>query len=404
MFQLLEDVNLSARIKVVGIGGGGGNAVEHMLSSAVEGVEFLSANTDAQALQRLTGSTLVHMGTALTKGLGAGADPDVGRLAAQENRDMLREHLSGADLVFITAGMGGGTGTGAAPIIAQVAREVGALTIAVVTRPFKFEGKKRTLIAEAGIAELRDAVDSLIILPNDKLVPVLGRKTSLLDAFAEANNVLKGAVQGIADLITRPGMINVDFADVRTVMAAMGMAMMGSGQASGDSRAVLAAEQAINSPLLEDVDLKGARGVLVNIAAGEDLSLGEFSEVGEIIAEYAADDATIVIGTVIDPSLGDSIKVTLVATGLDRSKPISSSDTQVTAVQDNQLAADKASSHEPVLVSTTHQPKRTEIDLTRLELPEILIRDRREALLERPVAQKTEFDLSKLDIPAYVRR
>lgn len=406
MFQILEEIELSARIKVIGVGGGGGNAVEHMLTSKVEGVEFLSANTDAQALQRMSGSTLLHMGTALTKGLGAGADPEVGRLAAHENREMIREHLLGADLVFITAGMGGGTGTGAAPIIAQIARELGALTVAVVTRPFKFEGKKRTVIAEAGIEALRDAVDSLIILPNDKLVPVLGRKTSLLDAFGQANNVLKGAVQGIADLITRPGMINVDFADVRTVMASMGMGMMGTGIARGESRAAMAAEQAINSPLLEEIDLKGARGLLVNIAAGEDLSLGEFSEVGEIIGQYAADDATIVIGTAIDPSLGDDIKVTLVATGLDRSKsaPLATNESWT---QDLTQSLDV-----PVLVSNTRQTTDRELDLTRLELPEILTRDRREALLDRSAnhataqnfGQKTQFDLSELDIPTYARR
>lgn len=389
MFQLVEEIQSGARIKVVGVGGGGGNAVEHMLSSTFEGVEFLCTNTDAQALQRLKASSVLHLGTELTKGLGAGANPEVGRQAAIENRDMLREQLKGADLVFITAGMGGGTGTGAAPIIAQLAREVGALTVAVVTRPFKFEGKKRTAIAEEGIAELRDAVDSLIILPNDKLVPVLGRKTSLMDAFGVANDVLKGAVQGIADLITNPGMINVDFADVRTVMSEMGMAMMGTGTATGDNRAVEAAEQAVNSPLLEDVCLKGAKGILVNVAAGEDLSLGEFSQVGEIVHEYAADDATVVIGTAIDPSLGDKIKVTVVATGLDRVKAV---------------AAEPEIVETPVLVSSVKTQGRPDLDLSKIELPEILTRDRREALLGRGQAEKMELDLSALDIPTYARR
>lgn len=389
MFQLVEEIQTGARIKVVGVGGGGGNAVEHMLSSIFEGVEFLCTNTDAQALQRLNAASVLHLGTELTKGLGAGANPEVGRQAAIENRDMLREQLNGADLVFITAGMGGGTGTGAAPVIAQLAREVGALTVAVVTRPFKFEGKKRTAIAEEGIAELRDAVDSLIILPNDKLVPVLGRKTSLMDAFGVANDVLKGAVQGIADLITNPGMINVDFADVRTVMAEMGMAMMGTGTATGDNRAVEAAEQAVNSPLLEDVCLKGAKGILVNVAAGEDLSLGEFSQVGEIVHDYAADDATVVIGTAIDPSLGDRIKVTVVATGLDRVKAV--------AVEPEVVET-------PVLVSSVKSQGRADLDLSKIELPEILTRDRREALLGRGQPEKAELDLSALDIPTYARR
>lgn len=389
MFQLVEKLESGARIKVVGVGGGGGNAVEHMLSSALEGVEFLCTNTDAQALQRLNTSTVLHLGTELTKGLGAGANPEVGRQAAIENSEMLREQLKGADLVFITAGMGGGTGTGAAPIIAQLAREVGALTVAVVTRPFKFEGKKRTAIAEAGIEELRDVVDSLIILPNDKLVPVLGRKTSLMDAFGVANDVLKGAVQGIADLITNPGMINVDFADVRTVMAEMGMAMMGTGLATGDERAILAAEQAVNSPLLEDVCLKGAKGILVNVAAGEDLSLGEFSQVGEIVHEYAADDATVVIGTAIDPSLGDQIKVTVVATGLDRIKAAA----EVPEVVET-----------PVLVSSAPERMSTQLDLSTIELPEILTRDRREALLSRSRTERAELDLQALDVPTYARR
>jgi cell division protein FtsZ len=272
MFELVESVTQSALIKVIGVGGGGGNAVQYMVDTEVEGVEFICANTDAQALSRNAARTALHIGGELTKGLGAGANPEIGRQAALEDRERIAETLSGADMVFITAGMGGGTGTGAAPIVAEVARELGILTVAVVTRPFPFEGRKRMKIAEAGITELRDAVDSLIIIPNEKLMQVLGKNCSLVNAFSAANDVLKGAVQGIADLITRPGMINVDFADVRTVMSEMGMAMMGTAIARGDNRAEEAAEAAIRSPLLEDIDLRGASGILVNIAAGEDLS------------------------------------------------------------------------------------------------------------------------------------
>ena len=398
MFQLVDQVETGAKIKVIGVGGAGGNAVSHMLAQKLEGVEFICTNTDAQALERLVQSSVVHIGKDLTRGLGAGANPDIGRQAAIENADMLRAQLVGADLVFITAGMGGGTGTGAAPVIAELARDVGALSVAVVTRPFKFEGRRRTDVADKGIEELRAAVDSLIILPNDKLVPVLGRKASLIDAFGQANDVLKGAVQGIADLITAPGMINVDFADVRTVMDSMGMAMMGTGIASGDERATLAAEMAVNSPLLEDVCLKGAKGVLVNVAAGEDLSLGEFSEVGEIVHEYAADDATVVIGTAIDPSLGDQIKVTVVATGLDRAEAVAAPVEDAPVMQQTPLATDA-----PVLVSTTPQSG-VEIDLTKIELPEILRRDRKEALLDRPKSETAELDLDLLDIPAFARR
>ncbi len=402
MFQLVDQIETGAKIKVIGVGGAGGNAVAHMLAQNLEGVEFICTNTDAQALERLAQSSVVHIGKDLTRGLGAGANPDIGRQAAIENADMLRAQLEGADLVFITAGMGGGTGTGAAPVIAELAREVGALSVAVVTRPFKFEGSRRSRVADVGIEELRAAVDSLIILPNDKLVPVLGKRASLIDAFGQANDVLNGAVQGIADLITAPGMINVDFADVRTVMASMGMAMMGTGIASGDERATLAAEMAVNSPLLEDVCLKGAKGVLVNVAAGEDLSLGEFSEVGEIVHEYAADDATVVIGTAIDPSLGDQIKVTVVATGLDRAEaveaPAEDRVGESVAVQQTDLSVET-----PVLVSTTTQSG-VEIDLTKIELPEILKRDRKEALLDRPQSEKAELDLNLLDIPAFARR
>lgn len=316
MFELLDSIPQSAVIKVVGVGGGGGNAVRHMIANNVEGVEFVCANTDAQALTNMHAKTLLQMGSTVTKGLGAGANPEVGRQAALEDREEIAEILRGADMVFITAGMGGGTGTGGAPIFAEVAKELGILTVAVVTKPFPFEGKKRSMIADQGIAELSRHVDSLITIPNEKLLSVLGKQASLLEAFKAANDVLLGAVKGIADLIIRPGMINVDFADVRTVMSEMGMAMMGTGYATGENRAAEAAEAAIRSPLLEDVNLHGARGILVNVTAGESLSLGEFTEVGDTVAQFASEDATVVIGTVIDPSMGDEIRVTVVATGL----------------------------------------------------------------------------------------
>ncbi|MEO8445141.1 MAG: cell division protein FtsZ, partial [Gammaproteobacteria bacterium] len=299
-----------------GVGGGGGNAVRHMVSTGIDGVDFVCCNTDAQALRTSNVRTALQIGCNITKGLGAGANPDVGRQAAMEDRDRIIEVIEGADMLFITAGLGGGTGTGAAPVVAQVARELGILTVAVVTKPFAMEGKKRLGIAEQGIAELGKYVDSLITIPNEKLLSVLGPETTLLDAFKAANEVLQGAVQGIAELITRPGLINVDFADVRTVMSEMGMAMMGSGTAKGPDRAREAAEAAISSPLLEDVNLSGARGILVNVTAGENLGIGEFRQVGETVKQCASDDATVVIGTVIDPEMGDTIRVTVVATGL----------------------------------------------------------------------------------------
>ncbi|MDP6190305.1 MAG: cell division protein FtsZ, partial [Gammaproteobacteria bacterium] len=316
MYELVDNVPQDAVIKVIGVGGGGGNAVGHMLSSEVTGVDFICANTDSQALKGLESRSVVQLGTQITKGLGAGANPQVGREAALEDRDRIAESLRGADMVFITAGMGGGTGTGAAPIVAEVARELGILTVAVVTKPFPFEGRKRMAIAEQGLKELSEHVDSLITIPNEKLLPVLGKNCSLLNAFSTANDVLLGAVQGIADLIIRPGMINVDFADVRTVMSEMGMAMMGTGVGKGEERAREAAEAAIRSPLLEDVDLNGAKGILVNITAGLDMNLGEFSEVGATVEEFASENATVVIGTVIDPEMVDELKVTVVATGL----------------------------------------------------------------------------------------
>jgi cell division protein FtsZ len=317
----MDAYSQSAVIKVLGIGGGGGNAVAHMVHSGIEGVEFMCINTDAQALKHSSVKTTLQIGSGITKGLGAGANPEVGRQAAMEDRDRIVQMIQGCDMLFLTAGMGGGTGTGAAPVVAQIAREMGILTVAVVTRPFNMEGGKRALVADQGMQELARTVDSLITIPNQKLLTVLGPKTTLLDAFKSVNSVLQGAVQGIADLITRPGLINVDFADVRTVMGETGMAMMGSGSASGEDRARVAAQMAVSSPLLEDVNLAGARGILVNVTAGLDLSIGEFEEVGNIVREFASEDATVVVGTVIDPELSNELRVTVVATGLGRLQP-----------------------------------------------------------------------------------
>ena len=319
-FELIDTYTQNAVIKVIGVGGGGGNALEHMVVNEIEGVDFICANTDAQALRKSSATTQLQLGTDITKGLGAGANPDIGRQAALEDRERITEVISGADMIFITAGMGGGTGTGAAPVVAQVAKEMGILTVAVVTKPFPFEGAKRLKIASQGLDELSQHVDSLITIPNEKLLAVLGKDMSLLDAFKAANDVLLGAVQGIAELITREGMINVDFADVRTVMSEMGMAMMGTGKASGPNRAIEAAQHAVSSPLLEDVDLAGARGVLVNITAGLDMTIGEFEAVGNTVKDFASDDATVVVGTVIDPEMTDELRVTVVATGLGAEK------------------------------------------------------------------------------------
>ena len=380
MFELVENLQRNAVIKVIGVGGGGGNAVHHMINNQVEGVEFICANTDAQALSNLKAKTILQMGSNITKGLGAGSNPEIGRQAALEDRDEIAEILSGADMVFITAGMGGGTGTGAAPIVAEVAKEMGILTVAVVTKPFPLEGKKRSAIAEQGIQLLSESVDSLITIPNEKLLDVLGKDASLLEAFKAANDVLLGAVKGIADLIMHPGMINVDFADVKTVMSEMGMAMMGTGMARGDERAREAAESAIRSPLLEDVNLQGARGILVNITAGENLSLGEFSEVGDTIEEFASDDATVVVGTVIDPSLDAEMRVTVVATGL-------------------------AGSHErpKKVVDNTNLDGTT--DYRQLDTPAIM--RKRQAGEKAPLmaqAISAEADMDYLDIPAFLRR
>ncbi len=318
MFELAEDLQQAALIKVVGVGGGGGNAVKYMIDNDIQGVDFICANTDVQALRNISARTIIQLGHDLTKGLGAGANPEVGRQAALADRERIAESLKGADLIFITAGMGGGTGTGAAPVIAEVAKELGILTVAVVTKPFAFEGGRRSKAADLGLKYLSESVDSLITIPNEKLLPVLGDDISLVDAFAEVNKVLQGAVQGIADLIIRPGLINVDFADVRTVMSEMGQAMMGSGVGIGSNRAIEAAEMAIRSPLLEDIDLHGARGVLINITAGVSIGLKEYNAVGEHVSKYADSDAVIVTGTVIDPDMStDELRVTVVATGLN---------------------------------------------------------------------------------------
>ena len=338
-----------ALIKVIGIGGGGGNAVEHMLRENIEGVHFVAVNTDAQALRNSGAEVTIQIGANITKGLGAGANPDVGREAALENRDEIRQMLAGSDMVFISAGMGGGTSTGAAPVIAEVAKELGILTVAVVTKPFNFEGKKRMSYALQGIDELSKHVDSLITIPNDKLLKVLGRGVSLLDAFKAANNVLMGAVQGIAELITRPGLINVDFADVRTVMREMGTAMMGTGSARGDDRAEEAAEKAISSPLLEDIDLAGAKGILVNITAGLDVTMEEFETVGNAVKAFASENATVVVGAVIDPSLEDELRVTVVATGIgNERKP------DITLVKNGQKAVERPMRP---MIHETHAPR-----------------------------------------------
>ena len=320
MFEIIEETTARALIKVIGVGGGGGNAVQHMMTSKFEHVDFICANTDAQALENGSVSNTLQLGGDFTKGLGAGADPAIGRQAALDDTDRITEMLKGTDMVFITAGMGGGTGTGAAPVVAQLAREMNILTVAVVTRPFSFEGKKRGLVADKGLEELSQYVDSLIVIPNEKLLSELGADITLSDAFSAANNVLLGAVQGIAELITCSGRINVDFADVRTVMSEKGMAMIGTGSGRGEDRAKDAARSAISSPLLEDIDLTGAKGVLVNITSSADLTIGEFQQFGECVAEFTSDNATVVIGNVVDPTLKEEVRVTVVATGIGAEK------------------------------------------------------------------------------------
>ena len=367
-----------AVIKVIGVGGGGGNAVEHMVREGIEGVHFIAINTDAQALRNSGAETTVQIGANITKGLGAGANPEIGREAALENRDEIRQMLEGCDMVFISAGMGGGTGTGAAPVVAEIAKELGILTVAVVTKPFNFEGKKRMSYALQGIEELSKHVDSLITIPNDKLLKVLGKGVSLLEAFKAANDVLLGAVQGIAELITRPGLINVDFADVRTVMREMGTAMMGTGHARGDDRAEEAAEKAISSPLLEDVDLAGARGILVNITAGMDVTMEEFEIVGNAVKAFASENATVVVGAVIDPNMQDELRVTVVATGIGQDrKP------EITLVKNAQKSERPLRS----LMQDNPMPQYDE---------------RPKAVNAEPVQARAEPDY--LDIPAFLRK
>jgi cell division protein FtsZ len=397
MFELMDAYSQSAIIKVIGVGGGGGNAVAHMVACGIDGVEFMCINTDSQALKHAKVKTALQIGCNITKGLGAGADPEVGRQAAMEDRDRIVELVEGCDMLFITAGMGGGTGTGAAPVVAQVARELGILTVAVVTKPFEMEGNKRGYIADQGIAELGKYCDSLITIPNQKLLTVLGPQTTLLDAFAAANQVLQGAVQGIAELITRPGLINVDFADVRTVMAETGMAMMGSGAASGEGRARAAAEAAVSSPLLEDINLAGAHGILVNVTAGMDLAIGEFQEVGQIVKQFASDDATVVVGTVIDPELSNQVRVTVVATGLGRP---ASARAPLTAPREREA------------VAVRDRDPRSEVGMRVVRRTPLSSSDY--AALDKPTVQRqravgdglrTEADPEELlDIPAFLRR
>jgi cell division protein FtsZ len=384
MFELMDSYSQNAVIKVLGVGGGGGNAVSHMVQAGLEGVDFICINTDAQALKHSKVKTALQIGCNITKGLGAGADPEVGRQAAMEDRDRIIELIEGCDMLFITAGMGGGTGTGAAPVVAQVAKELGILTVAVVTKPFEMEGNKRGRIADQGMLELSKYVDSLITIPNQKLLSVLGSETTLLDAFKAANTVLQGAVQGIAELITRPGLINVDFADVRTVMSETGMAMMGSGSASGEDRAREAAEAAISSPLLEDINLAGAQGILVNVTAGMDLSIGEFQEVGNVIKQFASDDATVVVGTVIDAEMANQIRVTVVATGLGRTVA--------------KAASPVAVAPPPMRVVRRASPPAT-TDYAMLDKPTV---QRQRAVGDGLRADTEEEEL--LDIPAFLRR
>lgn len=387
MFELMDSKAESAIIKVIGVGGGGSNAVQHMLGANIEGVDFICANTDAQALKTCTVPITLQMGANITKGLGAGANPEVGKQAAQEDSERIREVLQGADMVFITAGMGGGTGTGAAPVVAQLAREMGILTVAVVTKPFPFEGRKRMEVAVRGIHELSESVDSLITIPNEKLLTVLGKSASLLDAFKAANDVLLGAVQGIAELITNPGLINVDFADVRTVMSEMGMAMMGTGRAVGDERAREAAQAAIASPLLENVNLSGARGLLVNITSGPDLAIGEFDEVGNTIKELAADDATVVVGTAIDPEMRNELRVTIVATGIGQGAP-----TKQASPREREVAIPH--------VKLVQRGGDGELHF-RHDRPST----RQKAVSDGPSEQRERVDdLDYLDIPAFLRR
>ncbi|HKQ82149.1 MAG TPA: cell division protein FtsZ [Steroidobacteraceae bacterium] len=395
MFVLADTENQGAVIKVIGVGGGGGNAVAHMVNAGIEGVDFICINTDAQAIKHGKVKASLQIGCNITKGLGAGADPEIGRQAAMEDRDRIIELVEGSDMLFITAGMGGGTGTGAAPVVAQIAKELGILTVAVVTKPFGMEGSKRLVSAEAGIAELARHCDSLITIPNQKLLTVLGGDVTLLDAFKAANQVLQGAVQGIAELITRPGMINVDFADVRTVMAETGMAMMGSGSARGENRAREAAEAAVSSPLLEDVNLNGAHGLLINVTAGPDLRTSEFSTVGDTVKTYASEDANVVVGCVIDPEMREEIRVTVVATGIG--SPVA------------QQVAPPTDARRMTAISGGRGAARPVPTLDDLSVP-TYIRNQREQHHHAPSRRAVgdglanADDNSMLDIPAFLRR
>ena len=380
MFELMETSGQQAVIKVLGIGGGGGNAVDHMLSANLEGVEFINANTDSQALRRSGVSKILQLGENLTKGLGAGTNPDVGRQAASEDRDKIAEVLDGTDMLFLTAGMGGGTGTGAAPVVAQLAREKGILTVAVVTRPFKFEGGRRIEAANQGIKELSELVDSLIIIPNERILEVMGGQVTLLDAFGKANEVLFNAVQGISELITRPGLINVDFADVRTVMMEMGMATMGSATAMGADRAIEAVHGAVSSPLLEDVDIFGARGLLVNVSAGPDMTLDEFAHIGDVVSNFASEDATVVIGTVLDPAMEGNLRVTMVATGIGNS--VSAPDFRL-------------------VKSTEEEETPQDLTVDDYDTPTVI---RRRSRSDAVSEGNTAVDMDYLDIPAFLRR
>ncbi len=383
MIYELMDNSGNAVIKVIGIGGGGGNAVNHMVNAGIEGVHFISANTDAQALKQMNVDTIIQLGADLTKGLGAGTRPDIGRAAAEETRERIREVLSGADMVFLTAGMGGGTGTGAITVFAEIAKELGVLTVAVVSKPFDFEGAKKKSVAENGLRELEKLVDSLIIIPNQKLLPTLGNNRSLVESFRVANDVLQDAVQGITELITHPGLMNVDFADVKTVMSNMGSAIMGTGIANGENRARLAAEKAIACPLLEDINLHGARGILVNVTSNGDLGLHEFDEIGGIMHKFASEDADIKIGMAVNPEMGAEIKVTVVATGMGERRapaPINLLVQKVTVGEANfnelsKPAFSRQQRAEPVRESRFGaQPKSGEIDLDNLDVPAFLRR------------------------------
>ncbi len=383
MFELMDSVAQDAVIKVVGVGGGGGNAVRHMMSTGIEGVEFVCANTDAQALTKINGATSLQIGSNITKGLGAGANPDVGRQAALEDRERIQEIIVGADMLFVTAGMGGGTGTGAAPVVAQIARDMGILCVGVVTKPFVFEGANRMKIAQHGIHELSQHVDSLITIPNDKLLSVYGREFDLMNAFNGANDVLHNAVQGITELITHPGVINVDFADVRTVMSQNGMGMMGSGLANGEDRATLAAEAAVASPLLEDVNIAGARGILVNVT-GTNLTLGEFEDIGAIISSFASEEAIVVMGTAIDPNLEDQLRVTVVATGLGQPSPV--------------IGKDPIKIVKRAAAATTVPTTTGEVDYGNYDKPSV---QRQKAVGD---GLSGTLDEEMLDIPAFLRR